>query len=1616
MSGMIQVGGLSAVLNLDSKGFNVGLISANAALKTFTKSVGTANTAIANLAALGSGVFLGQLAGDAILAGENMMKLNLRLTAVESGLNAVSQQAIKVGSSLEWVYETANRTGTAFDGMAKTFTQIAPIAASQGVALDTVKNSIVGVIGAAQLMGSSSEEISRAFLAIRQVIGKDSLQMEELRQQLGEAMPNAMLILVRGLNQLKTEGFDGLDTKIEYTTVKLMQMMQNNEINGRMFMEALERGTKDFQRFAELRVMTLEGQMVTFKNIMDRRIGDIVNNSQINTWFGVLLAEMNNTLDTSLTLTEQQAKELGDKVRELFTDIASSVADFFGKLSNTFGPLANEIKRFLEDTVGAAYDFYMTLPEDVREYGLLAMILLGPKLIKNANWIAGIGFAAYEGWKNIFREQTQEEKNRTQSDNIETLALPSNRTFGLDIWRQRGAEAFAQNYDLDLNDTSRWFDALQPGGIGAAQALKEVDQLSATIRRRTGIDQITAGSGPMKYAPLLEAAGRKYGITPDLLYGLMMKESSGDPNAVGPDVTDKRTGRTWNARGLMQFSPDTAARFGVDVNDPESSIMGAARYLRELFDQTGDMRRALAIYGGHDKVDPTGYINPILASAKEYASKVSYAPGSVPAKRDQAAAEAAAAAQQRDDAQKRLRDAQGRLNELNLYARRTQPERISELNDKIIPALQAEVDNAEQRRKMAAEEAALLSQEEESAKKRLEGLENVRVAYQNLARTGADTAQSAGDRVRGALEGAGRQAEKTTQDRKDLAASLNPDAIVSIQSHGGEMSRMSVDQLTKFFETNLRQLSEGVERPTVKASQALNEFSLSLMKGAENAKLYNEVAHDKDAQGIKTPDGRSITLANLFSAAAEKAANALTRLDSNLRLPGQAEEQYKANRAGLESIPDQIQNAIQSANQKAPGSISEAETRQLKSQVEELVKTHVEQLDETFRMDSERRKEQADREERTRTNRERQALETQVKAIDEATRYSSEGRNSLVQRQMMSPDRVQAYANLEDFEIQHGTRDPGNRAFSLSVDEHEKQVIKAETNRLLFEQKELELELKIIGDDQYRTAFEMNGALEYRVSKEQERLQLLSSIANLRDILGDSDRVAEEVANYRLSIEQSILETKKNSAEIEAMLATSDGERLLVDQATGELHSQVLDLKTQIAAMSDQAYQSELYKTEELQSQLALLQLQHDYQQSISSSITSSLVPGIQSFTQKFSSGLTNVVLGMQSVKQVGQDLFKSLIQGVIQFFIQWMVQQAAAWLLSKALGLLGVTTATTQAAVAGAAAAAAWAPAATAASIASWGAAAAAGTAALAAAMPMGIAIVTGASLLGGAAGTANAGMGMTGAMGATMTAHTGAYVSGMALNSPWPMKLAADEVPAVLQTGEIVVSRSLTPATLAAMTLAGLPLPPGSPAPSSTLISQLAERDRMVRGHEASHLSTGSSLLSSPTFSMQRGPDGRMYALSGSIGIGSNLSNSPTGALLALRNAALAPSQLSAQDIAVANNATMIINKRFAALQSAGYPIGNDLVGLHDGAIALHSPSILAGSSSYADNTIEAIKASSGSARTGQQSNEQASQSVEVINYFSWDEVDRHLTRNPAAVLNIINSDKRNRGSTTR
>lgn len=116
----------------------------------------------------------------------------------------------------------------------------------------------------------------------------------------------------------------------------------------------------------------------------------------------------------------------------------------------------------------------------------------------------------------------------------------------------------------------------------------EITRLTLAARGGGAIDpKIKFSQAVEVHAPLIDKAAQQYGVDPVIMRAQIAQESGGNPNAVSPK----------NAQGVAQFIPETAARYGVDVKDPASSIDGQARYMKDLLAQFGgDYRKALAAY------------------------------------------------------------------------------------------------------------------------------------------------------------------------------------------------------------------------------------------------------------------------------------------------------------------------------------------------------------------------------------------------------------------------------------------------------------------------------------------------------------------------------------------------------------------------------------------------------------------------------------------------------------------------------------------------------------------------------------------------------------------------------------------------------------------------------------------------------------------------------------------------------------------------------------------------------------------------------------------------------------------------------------------------------------
>lgn len=91
---------------------------------------------------------------------------------------------------------------------------------------------------------------------------------------------------------------------------------------------------------------------------------------------------------------------------------------------------------------------------------------------------------------------------------------------------------------------------------------------------------------------------------------------------------------------------------------------------------------------------------------------------------------------------------------------------------------------------------------------------------------------------------------------------------------------------------------------------------------------------------------------------------------------------------------------------------------------------------------------------------------------------------------------------------------------------------------------------------------------------------------------------------------------------------------------------------------------------------------------------------------------------------------------------------------------------------------------------------------------------------------------------------------------------------------------------------------------------IQELANRDRAVRAHEQAHGAAGGAYAGAPSYTFQRGPDGKRYAVGGEVSIQVGTSSDDPEATLqqmqVVQAAALAPADPSPQDLSVAARAS--------------------------------------------------------------------------------------------------------------
>ena len=141
--------------------------------------------------------------------------------------------------------------------------------------------------------------------------------------------------------------------------------------------------------------------------------------------------------------------------------------------------------------------------------------------------------------------------------------------------------------------------------------IEEVQKLSKELYEK--IDNEIAEQ--VRYSSFINAAAKRYNLTPELIQAIIKIESSFNPFAISER----------GAMGLMQLMPETAKEMNVESPfEAAENIMGGSRYLRKLHDLfPGDLQLVLAAYNaGPNRILENGHRIPRIPETEEYVKKV----------------------------------------------------------------------------------------------------------------------------------------------------------------------------------------------------------------------------------------------------------------------------------------------------------------------------------------------------------------------------------------------------------------------------------------------------------------------------------------------------------------------------------------------------------------------------------------------------------------------------------------------------------------------------------------------------------------------------------------------------------------------------------------------------------------------------------------------------------------------------------------------------------------------------------------------------------------------------------------------------------------------------------
>lgn len=199
--------------------------------------------------------------------------------------------------------------------------------------LDPLDGSLKAIVDGVAAFGGGSQELRRATIAIQQMAGKGVISMEEMRQQLGEAIPFAMKVMA---------------SQMKISVAELISDIERGNLEASIGIRALTDGLATFfGGTADIMVNTMSGAFERIKKSVQSAADTIFNEFNIGTQIALLMQDAAVAIDTFIAgLTKREVQDFFNAllgIGEAILKIGKAVGTVLAAISTAISSFVNNV-------------------------------------------------------------------------------------------------------------------------------------------------------------------------------------------------------------------------------------------------------------------------------------------------------------------------------------------------------------------------------------------------------------------------------------------------------------------------------------------------------------------------------------------------------------------------------------------------------------------------------------------------------------------------------------------------------------------------------------------------------------------------------------------------------------------------------------------------------------------------------------------------------------------------------------------------------------------------------------------------------------------------------------------------------------------------------------------------------------------------------------------------------------------------------------------------------------------------------------------------------------------------------------------------------------------------